>query len=90
MTERELQYQLEDSGANTILTLNLKRALLNIKSIKDKIRLKNVVVGSVDDFLPFPQNLIYPVIKRAEPGAMPSEDSYYRFTELTSGKPRSP
>lgn len=89
-TERELQYQLEDSGADTIVTLNLKRALLNIKSIKDKIHLKNIIVGSVDDFLTFPKNLIYPVIKKAELGAMPSEDGYYRFTELTRGKPQSP
>ncbi len=87
-TERELQHQLEDSGTNTIVTLNLKRALTNIKSIKDKVRLKNVIVGSVDDFLPFPKNLVYPFIKRAELGTMPSEEGYYRFTELTRGKPQ--
>lgn len=87
-TERELQYQLEDSGAYTIVTLNLKRALLNIKSIKDKVRLENVIVGSVDDFLPFPKNLVYPFIKRAEFGTMPSQEGYYRFTELTRGKPQ--
>lgn len=86
-TPRELQYQLEDSGANTIVTLNLKRALLNIKSLKNKIRLKNIIVGSVGDFLPFPINLIYPVIKRTELEDLPSEEGYYRFTELTRGKP---
>jgi len=89
-TERELQHQLEDSGTNTIVTLNLKRALTNIKSIKDKVRLKNVIVGSVDDFLPFPKNLVYPFIKRAELRTMPSEEGYYRFTELIKGRDQSP
>ncbi len=88
-TERELRYQLEDSGASTIVTLDLKRALLNIESLKDKICLKNVIIGSLDDFLPFPKNMIYPLIKRSEIGAIPSKEGYYRFTELIKGRPQS-
>ncbi|MER3447941.1 MAG: long-chain fatty acid--CoA ligase, partial [Candidatus Dadabacteria bacterium] len=89
-TERELRYQLEDSGANTIVTLNLKRTLLNIISVIDKIRLKNIIIGSVDDFLPFPKNLIYSIIKRTEIGAIPSKGGYYRFTELIKRRSQSP
>jgi long-chain acyl-CoA synthetase len=84
--ERELEYQLKDSGVRTIVTLNSKLTLSKVKAIKDKIHLENIIVGRVGDFLPFPANLFYPIVKKAELETMPSGQGYRRFAELLKGK----
>jgi long-chain acyl-CoA synthetase len=64
--ERELEYQLNDSGAKTIVTLDLlhKRVL----GVLPRTKLDRVIVTSLKDYLPFPKNLLYP-IKMKKDGA---------------------
>jgi len=50
LTERELAYQLNDSGAETIIAWDAQ--LDKINSIKDRTRLKNVIVTNVLDYAP--------------------------------------
>jgi long-chain acyl-CoA synthetase len=81
-TERELEYQLIDSGADCIVTLNLKPILSRVKALKDKIPIKHIIVGSICDFLPFPRNLLYPIVKKGELEAIPYLKGYHRFSRL--------
>ncbi|UCH04745.1 MAG: AMP-binding protein, partial [Candidatus Thorarchaeota archaeon] len=50
LTERELAYQLNDSGAETIIAWDAQ--LDKINNIKDRTRLKNIIVTNVMDYAP--------------------------------------
>jgi long-chain acyl-CoA synthetase len=56
---RELQHQLNDSGATVILTLDLLHK--KVKDIVPSTPLRHVIITSVKDYLPFPKNLLYPL-----------------------------
>lgn len=69
--ERELEYQLADSGAAAIVTLDLfYERLSSVRGAKPEQgplpRLKIAVVTSLKDGLPFPKNLLYPIKQRKE------------------------
>ncbi|MHA1959346.1 MAG: long-chain-fatty-acid--CoA ligase [Candidatus Thorarchaeota archaeon] len=50
LTERELAYQLNDSGAETIIAWDTQ--LEKINSIKDRTRLRNIIITNVFDYVP--------------------------------------
>lgn len=50
-TERELIHQLEDSGAETIITLDL--LYKRVAQVRSSTPLKRIFVTSVGDFLPY-------------------------------------
>ncbi|MFD1955003.1 long-chain fatty acid--CoA ligase [Paenibacillus thailandensis] len=69
--ERELEYQLSDSGAVAIITLDQFYARLaavrgNPPEQGPVPKLKIAVVTSIKDGLPFPKNLLYPIKQRKE------------------------
>lgn len=63
-TERELAYQMQDSGAKFIVCLDI--LLPRVSAIKDETDLEHVIVTRIADYLPFPKNLIYPFIQKRE------------------------
>ncbi|MBO9130577.1 AMP-binding protein [Bacillus sp. 165] len=63
-TERELQYQLQDSGAKIILCLDL--VYPKVTTVKSSTNLQHVIVTSIKDFLPFPKNLLYPFVQKKQ------------------------
>ena len=54
-TERELEFYLRDSGAETLITIPL--FLNKVTSLRGKTPLKHIVYSRLADFLPFPLNL---------------------------------
>lgn len=54
--ERELQFFLNDTGAEVIITLPL--FLEKVASLKEKTSLTYIVCSRIADFLPFPLNLV--------------------------------
>lgn len=63
-TERELEYQVMDSGAKYIVCLDI--LLPRVSSVRDKTDLEHAIVTRISDFLPFPKNLIYPFIQKRQ------------------------
>ena len=61
---RELEHQLADSGAETLVTLNLFEP--RYREVAERVPVKRVIVTSMSDALPFPKNLLYPVKTRRE------------------------
>lgn len=57
--EGELAYQLEDSGATAIITLDLLFA--RVLHVRQKTKLNHMIVTSIRDYLPFPKNWLYPL-----------------------------
>ena len=67
-TERELEYQMKDSGAKAIITLDLLYP--RVTKILKNTQLEHVIVTGIKDYLPFPKNLIYPFIQKREHGLL--------------------
>jgi long-chain acyl-CoA synthetase len=64
--ERELEYQLSDSGAKFILCLDLLYP--RVRKVKGVTSIEHIIVTGIKDYLPFPKNLIYPFIQKKEHG----------------------
>jgi long-chain acyl-CoA synthetase len=66
--EHELETQLNDSGAETLVALDL--FLPVISGVLARTKVKNLILCSVKDFLTFPKNVLYAVktgFKKPEP-----------------------
>ena len=63
---REMEYQLKDSGAETIITLT--RFYKMIKEVQPKTNLKNIVVSNIKDFFPGLLSFLYTVAKEKKEG----------------------
>ncbi|EGL84114.1 AMP-dependent synthetase and ligase [Caldalkalibacillus thermarum TA2.A1] len=64
--ERELEYQLNDAGAETIIALDL--VYPKIAKVQSRTPLKNVIITSIKDYLPFPKNVLYPLVVKKKQG----------------------
>jgi len=62
--ERELQYQLNNSGAETVVVLDFLYP--KIERIRAETSLKNVIVTGVQEYLPWPVRWLYPLKARKE------------------------
>ncbi|WP_318614334.1 long-chain-fatty-acid--CoA ligase [Sporosarcina sp. YIM B06819] len=65
-TEREIAYQMVDSGSKAIISLDILFPRIS-KVVKDT-ELEHVIITGIKDYLPFPKNLIYPFIQKKEYG----------------------
>lgn len=62
--ERELEYQLKDSGATFIVCLDI--LLPRVANVRPKTDLKHTIVTGIKDYLPFPKNRLYPFIQKKQ------------------------
>ncbi len=78
---REMEYQLKDSGAETIITLT--RFYKMVKEIQPNTNLKNIIVANIKDYFPGFLSFLYTVAKEKKEGdrvEIAAED--YKFTDL--------
>ncbi|UHA73860.1 long-chain-fatty-acid--CoA ligase [Paenibacillus sp. 481] len=77
--EGELTHQLNDSGAKTIVTLDLLHS--RVLNVKRQTSLQTIIVASIREYLPFPKNILYPLkVKRAGQSLhVPSAPGILRF-----------
>lgn len=89
-TERELEYQLNDSGAKVIIALDLLYP--RITKVKAHTKIEHVIITSIKDYLPFPKNVLYPFVQKKQTGMIvrvKHEGDCHLFTKalsLASGK----
>ncbi len=72
-TEREIEYEVRDSGAKILVTLNLELTLPKVLSIREKTGLERIIVTSLKEYLPFPLSLLFNLAMRKELVKMPKE-----------------
>lgn len=65
-TEREVEYQLKDSGAKAIVALDILYP--RIMKVQKNTDLENIIVTGIKDYLPFPKNLLYPFVQKKQYG----------------------
>ena len=73
--ERELEYQLNDSGAETIVALD--KLHQRISAVLSSTSVKRVIYAGVQDFLSFPLNLGYRIKNRHETPVEPAPNTYF-------------
>ncbi len=79
--ERELSHQLEDSGSKIIVTLDLKQFYSKVDKVKGAAGLQKIIVTGIQEYLPFPKNLLYPIVRRRQLARIRSGD-VIRMKEL--------
>src|SRR5437588_11055705 len=57
-TQRELAHQLNDAGCDVVVVLD--QLFANLKSIEHEFRPREVVVTGLEDYMPFPKNVLAP------------------------------
>ncbi len=76
-TNRELEYQFNDSGSVVLVTVDL---LANrMIELRPKTKIKQIVYTSLGDYLPFPKSIIFPLIAKKKGLAAdvnPAQDVY--------------
>jgi long-chain acyl-CoA synthetase len=79
--ERELIHQLNDSGAEAIVTLSRFYPLVN--KIKEKTGLKAVIVTNIKDYLPGMLKTLYTLVKEKKEGdRVKLESGHHRLLDL--------
>lgn len=82
-TEWELEHQLRDSGAKMIVCLD--QLYPRVSRVKANTELETIIVTGVQDYLPFPKNLLFPIVSKTK---IPKKrefkglDRVYLFTDL--------
>ncbi len=89
-SDRELSHQFNDSGAKVLITLDI---LANrVIGLRPLTSIRQVVYTSVGDYLPFPKNLLFPIVARKRnlsADVKPAPD-VYRFKDLVARTAPSP
>ncbi|QCO01522.1 long-chain-fatty-acid--CoA ligase [Azospirillum argentinense] len=80
--ERELEHQIEDSGTEIMVTLDLKQIYPRIEAMLDRTRLKTVVVCRMASILPPVKSVLFRVLKRSELASIPQDGRHVDFDAL--------
>jgi long-chain acyl-CoA synthetase len=80
--ERELRHKIEDSHTDIMVTLSLKALYPTVGKLLRDTRLKKVVVGGIQEFLPFPKSLLFPLVKGKEIADVPQDADHIPFKQL--------
>jgi long-chain acyl-CoA synthetase len=83
--ERELEHQWSESGVETVFTLDLLWP--RVEAIRQRLPLKRVIVTGIQDYLPFPKNVLFPFRARRQGRwvKVPAGDGVFRFKQLVRG-----
>ncbi|HMT22358.1 MAG TPA: AMP-binding protein, partial [Promineifilum sp.] len=92
-TERELQHQLKDCGAETVFVLSRYYPLLKKVQKSGETKVKRIIVAYIKDYLPGVKSLLYGLVKEKkegdrvdiEPGDMTMKD----FLALGARSPKA-
>jgi len=90
-SDRELKHQFNDSGSKLLVTIDL---LANrMIDLRPETKIKQIIYTSIGDYLPFPRNLLFPLVakkKNLAADVKPAEN-VYRWKDLPAkSHPRSP
>ena len=90
-SDRELDHQFNDSGAKLLVTLDLLgNRMIDLRS---KTRIKQIVITSIGDYLPFPKNWLFPLVakkKKLAADVKPADDVFRWKAVLADHQPNPP
>ena len=80
--EREIAHQIEDSETDIMVTLDLKVLHDKMAKMLTDTRLNRLIMCPMADILPFPKNLLFPLLKRGEIARFPNDDRHISFDSV--------
>jgi len=81
-TERELQYQLDDSDSKIAITLTL--LVPRIEKIMPNTKVEKVIGCQISTYLPFPKKQLFPYVRKEMYKKIEPTDKVLRFEDLIS------
>ena len=79
-TDKELEHQLNDSGSTVLVTLDLLAQ--RMLALRSKTPVTTVISAHICDYLPFPLNLLFPVLKKKMHAPYRAAPDFYEFRRL--------
>ena len=88
--EREIAYQIDNSGAETLIALDLLYP--KVSTAKDQTKLKKIVITSIKEYLPPLKKMLYPLFQvRGDQKIKGGEGTgIYEFRDLIAGGSSDP
>jgi long-chain acyl-CoA synthetase len=89
-SDRELEHQFNDSGSKALVTLDLLGN--RMIDLRPKTQIRQIVYTSIGDYLPFPKNLLFPLVakkKNLAADVKPAEN-VYRWKDVLARNVLSP
>ncbi len=85
--EREIEYQINDSDTEIMITLDLKMLYDKVDHCLHATDLKKIIVCGMKDILPFPKNILFSLLKKKDiAGELLNKakwgEDHYRFDDL--------
>lgn len=83
-SDRELEYQFNNSGAKLLITLDLLGN--RMIDLRPRTKIKQIIYTSIGDYLPFPKNILFPLVgkKKGLAADVKRSDSVYKWKDLLS------
>jgi len=81
-TDRELEHQFVDSGSKILITLDLLG--YRMIDLRPRTHIDKIVYTSIGDYLPFPKNLLFPLVgkKKKLAADVKPADNVHRWKEV--------
>lgn len=80
--EAELVNQIEDSQTDLIITLDLKIIFDKMEKMLHSTRLNQIIVCPFEKLLPFPKNILFPLLKGKDIAHIPNDDRHVDFLQI--------
>ncbi len=87
-TERELEYQLNDSDSKMAICLDL--LVPRIQKLKPKTKVETIIACHIRDYLPFPVKQLFPFIKKEMHRPTKAGEGVLDYMDLISKYPPTP
>lgn len=85
-SERELAHQINDSGTDTMITADLELLYGKMRTMFGQTCLENLVVCRFPDILPFPKNLLFPLLKKKDMARVEPAGNVHWYHDLIHHK----
>ena len=79
-TERELEYQFNDSDSKVLVSLDLLHP--RILKIKDKTKIEKIIYCHINDYLPFPKKQLFPLVKKQMYRKFEPQEGFHEFLPI--------
>jgi len=89
-SERELLHHLNDSGAETIITLKLKLLYDKLSKIRPDTKLKRIIISDLREYLGGALKILFSIFKHKEIAKVEKADYIYSFQDLLKILPNPP
>lgn len=87
---RELEHKVIDSEVEIVVTLSLRALYPQIAPLLGKGKLRTLVVSGLEDVLPFPKSILFPLLKKKDIALIPCDSKHVRWKTLLNNEGGTP